>query len=85
MKEDKRRKQEQEDDGRVIAKMNVEGMPWYTPRVGDAPSDESGTRMTKQERNAYVWAAVKSALLIFLVFAVVFLLFLLFCTKIWLT
>lgn len=27
----KRKKKYDDDDGRVIAKMNVEGMPWYTP------------------------------------------------------
>lgn len=27
----KKRKSYDDDDGRVIAKMNVEGMPWYSP------------------------------------------------------
>ena len=85
MAEEKRRKEEPEDDGRTIAKMNVEGMPWYTPPGPDAQSRrEDGLEMTREERGAYIWAAVRAGLLIFLVFAVVFFLFLLFCTKIWL-
>ena len=75
-----------EDDGRTIARMNVEGMPWYTPESPDARAKtESSCEMTKEERGAYIWAAVRAGLLILLVFAVVYLLFLLFCTKIWLT
>lgn len=85
MAEEKRRKEEPEDDGRTIAKMNIEGMPWYTPPGLDAqPQEKSGLEMTREERSAYIWAAVRAALLIFLVFAVVFFLFLLFCTKVWL-
>ena len=83
MAEVKRRPEEPEDDGRVIAKMNVEGMPWYTPPGSEIPENDSGTRMTKEERGAYIWAAVRAGLLILLVFAVVYFLFLLFCTKVW--
>lgn len=83
---EKRRDPAPEDDGRTIAKMNVEGMPWYTPPGPDAQEKtEGGYEMSREERGAYIWAAVRGGLLIFLVFAAAFLLFLLFCTHIWLT
>ena len=86
MAEDKRRMDAREDDGRTIAKMNVEGMPWYTRPSPDAGTKkEGGLEMTREERGAYIWAAVRSGLLILAVFAIVFFLFLLFCTKVWLT
>ena len=84
MAEDKRREDLPEDDGRTIAKMNVEGMPWYTPPGPDAGAKtEGGLEMTREEKRAYIWAAVRAGLLIFLAFAVVYFLFLLFCTKVW--
>ena len=84
MAEDKRREQDAEDDGRTIAKMNVEGMPWYTPPGPDTrDTNDKGLEMTGEERRAYIWAAVRAGLLIFLAFAAVYYLFLLFCTKIW--
>ena len=84
MAEKKRRGELPEDDGRTIARMNVEGMPWYTPESPDAQAKtESSQEMTREERGAYIWAAVRAGLLILAVFAVVFFLVLLFCTKIW--
>ena len=85
MAEVTRRDELPEDDGRTIANMNVEGMPWYTPPDPNAQvKGENRLEMTREERGAYIWAAVRAGLLILLVFAVVFFLFLLFCTKIWL-
>lgn len=79
-----RKKPEFEDDGRTIANMNVDGMPWYTKGGNDVPEENpEGYRMTKEETRAYLWAAIRSGLLILLCFAVVFLLFLLFCDYIW--
>ena len=54
-----------EDDGRVIAPMNVEGMPWYTPKnpmvgTGSKPSEP----LTKKEERIYRNAALKAGLLI---------------------
>ena len=74
-----------EDDGRTIANMNVEGMPWYHRTQSDLPESDPSqpSQMTKEELRIYTWAAVKAGLLIVLVFAVVFFLFLLFCDFIW--
>ena len=81
-----RKRPDPDDDGRVIAPMNVEGMPWYRP---EAPQDRSsgvssgGSDLSPEERRMVVWGAVRTGLLIFLVFAVVFLLFLLFSDYVW--
>lgn len=75
-----------EDDGHVIAPMNVEGMPWYKP---ERPEDtlnvpgSSQSELTSSERRLVVWGAIRTGLLIFAVFAVIFLLFLLFSDYIW--
>ena len=82
----KRKKPDFEDDGRTIADMNVEGMPWYHRSQTDLPGGSSSPRepMTREEQRIYTWAAVRAGLLIVLVFALVFFLFLLFCDFIWL-
>lgn len=76
------------DDGRTFVDMNVEGMPWYHRRSPDAENAPSGSgsnyEMTKEESRMYMWGALKAALTVALIFAVVFLLFILFCDKIWL-
>ena len=71
----------EDDDGRTIADMNVDGMPWYTRR--SSPSEKGKTPLSKDELRAYRWAALKSALLIVLIFGAVFALFLAFCDFIW--
>lgn len=71
----------EDDDGRTIADMNVDGMPWYTRRT--SPSEKGKTPLSKDELRAYRWAALKSALLIVLIFGAVFALFLAFCDFIW--
>lgn len=79
----------EDDDGHVIAPMNVEGMPWYRPEPQENPtrSAASGSGgqsdLSREERRLVVWGAVRTGLLIFSVFAVVFLLFLLFSDYIW--
>lgn len=77
---------EPRDDGRTIANMNVDGMPWYTPQREDLPPDGDGQdhyRMSSDERRAYTWAAVRAGLLILAVFAAAFGGFLWFCTAVW--
>ncbi len=74
-----------EDDGRTIASMNVEGMPWYAPGpLDEAPPRESAPEpMSAEDRRHYILGALLAALAIAAVFGVVFFLFILFCTKIW--
>lgn len=76
------------DDGRTIANMNVEGMPWYAPGKRTAGEERSETdqgkmQMTKQESRYYTWGAVKAALLVVGVICAGIALFILFCTEIW--
>ena len=74
-----------EDDGRTIADMNVDGMPWYV-REREKKDAEPGAehyQMTKEESRRYTWAAVKAGLGIGLIFAAVFAAFIAFCDFIW--
>ena len=74
-----------EDDGRTIARMNVEGMPWYTP-TPDEDRPEPATPpepMDREDRRHYILGAVAAALAVGGVFALVLLLFILFCVFVW--
>ena len=79
------------DDGRTIAPMNVEGMPWYSP--GEKPARQEGTErktgekpepvLTGREARYYTWGALKAALLVVGVLCAGIVLFVLFCQHIW--
>ena len=74
------------DDGRTIADMNVDGMPWYRRETGNSPAAERAGRqdaMSDEEIRMYRFAAVKAGLLIVLIFGAVFFLFIAFCDFIW--
>ena len=72
-----------DDDGRVIAPMNVEGMPWYegTPVT---PSGSAGETLDRRQTRYAIMGALKASLLIAGVFSAGLILFVLFCTEIWL-
>ena len=73
-----------EDDGRTIADMNVDGMPWYVrEKRQEADDGREHYQMTREESRMYTWAAVKAGLLIVLVFAAVFAAFIAFCDFVW--
>ncbi len=72
----------EDDDGRTIASMNVEGMPWYVREAEDKPKQE-GPPLSKREALLYAWSAVKGGLLIFLVYAVVFAAVIWFIGHVW--
>ena len=88
----KRKKKEyDDDDGRVISSMNVDGMPWYdgkkslfgnTKKKKERPEDE--LHLTKQETRAMMGGVFAAALLVAGVFALAALLFILFCVHVWL-
>ena len=77
------------DDGRTIADMNVEGMPWYSPKKrktgGNERKDSSGKKpvLTKEESRYYTWGALKAALLVVGVMCAGIVVFVLFCQHIW--
>lgn len=67
----RKRKVYDDDDGRTIADMNVEGMPWYDrDRRDRTETEERKPPMDRTQRQATVTAVVLAALLIALVFGV---------------
>lgn len=51
------------DDGRTVADMNVEGMPWYRSKKARKNGKEvSQLDLSRKERRAVVWAGVKAVL-----------------------
>lgn len=81
-----------DDDGRVISSMNVDGMPWYREDPTGRPdsqkreqkSPEDELQLTKKERRAMIGGVFAAALLIAGVFALAGFLFILFCVYVWL-
>lgn len=83
----KNKKQKFIDDGRTIADMNVEGMPWYNPAAKKAGTDASKNELASlsgKETAAMIKGVMAAALLVAVIFIVVFLVFILFCKFIWL-
>ena len=83
----KTKKEYEDDDGRVICNMDVEGMRWHAksirPKDSNATKVLQGEQMTRSESWRYTWSAVLAGLLIVSVFSVTWVLFILFCTEIW--
>lgn len=83
-----KRKETCEDDGRVIARMNVEGMPWYRPgpkeeRRGEEAGRQSGEPLSRRETLMILLHSMKWALLFSLAFCAILLAFILFCVFVW--
>lgn len=74
----KRKRYEEEDDGRSFADMNVEGMPWYRPKQSTDAAKDDIPQLTESERRSFMWGVLKAALLIVFLFAGVYFLFILF-------
>lgn len=78
-----KRKKYDDDDGRVIANMNVDGMPWYVDAAKKKEASSQELDLTKEESKAVLWGTVKAGLLIASVFVVAALIFILFCIHVW--
>ena len=80
-----KKKTHDDDDGRVVAKMNIDGMPWHVRgRRQEKPESASDlSDLTREENMAIIAGTVKAGLLIGAVYFVVFLLFILFCVFVW--
>ena len=69
-----KRKEKFEDDGRVIAPMNVDGMPWYVKKQPGQNTSQQNDWLSPAERRkenrAVMWGVLKAALLLGIVFAV---------------
>lgn len=81
----RKRKIYDDDDGRTIANMNVDGMPWYAdnPAPNDNGKEPERSDLGHWGTLSVIWGVLKAALLVTAVFAVGYLLFILFCTLIW--
>ena len=83
------RKLHDDDDGRVIANMNVDGMPWYQRSQRQFPGFPKTKRgsdfsdLTKEETREIIKGALKASLLIAGIFILGMLLFILFCLYVW--
>lgn len=72
-----------DDDGRVVAKMNVDGMPWYMRGERKNTSEGDLSDLSRGETWEIIKGTTKAALLIGSVFLAVFALFILFCVFVW--
>lgn len=82
MKKEKSEKYRVEDDGHVIANMNVEGMPWYQPDKSEQ-KDSDFSDLTRTEKRAMLRGIFAAAFLIGGIFLLAFFLFIVFCIKVW--
>ena len=82
-----KRKLHDDDDGRVIASMNVDGMPWYqrSERFDKHRREQASdfSDLTKEETREIVKGALKASLMIACVFILAMFLFILFCLYVW--
>lgn len=77
-----RKKTYDDDDGRVIANMNIEGTPWYVKE--NREKDNSSSEVPDMKETYHIMkGALAAGLLIGFVFIAAFFLFLLFCTRVW--
>ncbi len=82
-KPDKRNHLPEGDDGRTIADMNVEGMPWYRPRRPEPAPPGGQEEMTKKQLRTYTASALKAGLLVAGVMSLGLVLFAAFCVFVW--
>ncbi|MED9904409.1 MAG: hypothetical protein UFG06_09505 [Lachnospiraceae bacterium] len=82
----KKKREKFVDDGRTVADMNVEGMPWYAPAAqkGSGTGVENAPlTLSRKEKAAMMKGVMTAALLVAFVFVAVFTLFILFCVFVW--
>jgi len=79
-----RKKIYDDDDGRVIANMNIEGTPWYVGETSDKGDSLPEENVPDIRETLHVMkGALAAGLLIGFVFIAAFFIFLLFCTQVW--
>ncbi|MBQ3356870.1 MAG: hypothetical protein IJG45_07165 [Oscillospiraceae bacterium] len=81
----KKRREFEDDDGRQIANMNVDGMPWYMPKSSSsADSDHSEpVELTREEKWSLYGGILKAVLLVSAAFIGVYFLVVFLLTRIW--
>jgi hypothetical protein len=87
-----RPRQYDDDDGRVICDMDVDGMSWHDKRIrrekreqrrAIATGQTDREQMTKSEARQFTFHATLAGMLIAFVFSAAWVLFILFCTQVW--
>ncbi len=81
----KKRREYEDDDGRQIADMNVDGMPWYvrkSPSSTDSQNNEP-VELTREERLSLYGGVLKAVLLVAAAFIGVYFLVVFLMTRIW--
>lgn len=81
----KKRREYEDDDGRQIVNMNVEGMPWYVPESPSASDSKQSEplELTREEKISLYAGALKAGLLVAAVFIGVYFLVVFLLTRIW--
>ena len=77
------RKHYDDDDGRVIAPMNVEGMPWYQKHPPEVPGREQQEMLTGRHTARVIVTATLTALGVGLIFCAGLVLLVLFLQWLW--
>lgn len=80
-------KKYEDDDGRVICSMDVDGLRKHNRRTAReifaARAETTPEQMTQQEALRYTWYSVLAGLAMVFVFSAVLVVFILFCTQVW--
>jgi len=71
-----------DDDGRVIADMNVEGMPWYN-EAAKRGEPAPGSQLTRHETWLIIKGSLKACAVVSLIFAAILVIYTLICTEVW--
>ena len=84
----KKKKEAFEDDGRTIANLNVDGMPWYTEAKPLYPAKKEREKtaldeLSRREAFKVSFNAMLAGLVVGLIFVGLALLFILFCVFVW--
>lgn len=75
-------KERRGEEDRVIAPMNVEGMPWY--QSGEpAPQNPNAEKMSTRNLIRYAFSAVGAGLLIVFIFGLAGAAFIWLCVNVW--
>jgi hypothetical protein len=84
-KEDRNKDNEMEaEEDRVIADMNIEGMPWHIPGKSlYAESKIPVPTLTRKETLRLTFSALAASLLVAIIFIFVLFLFIMFCIHVW--
>ena len=83
----RQQKKYEDDDGRVICSMDIDGMPWHDKRVrrelAAAKKQSAPAQLSASVARWYTCYSILAGLLVVSVFSVTWILFVLFCTEIW--